>query len=147
MKNIFLLTLVVLLFLCGCKKEKTTEPDPTPKTSIPFQGKWERSFQAGPGNKQTATYSIYEDSIRYVLTGPIGQANYLLSRDTFLLDDNRFIGHTKNNLYYLIFVKTITSDSIHLYKELVTSVSDGMSTPVPSDTTTQNHGWGAYSKK
>lgn len=146
MKNIFVLTLSGLLFLAACKKEDPM-PSPTPKATIPFTGIWERSFQAGPGNMQTVTYSVYQDSIRYVLDGPIGQANYVLHRDTFLLEDNRFIGHTNANLYYLIFVKSITADSIHLYKELVTSVNNGMTVDIPSDTTTQNHGWGTYSRK
>jgi len=146
MKNIFALSLLGLVVFTACKKEKT-ELIPTPKASIPFTGIWERSFQAGPGNTQTVTYSIYQDSIKYVLDGPIGQANYVLHRDTFLLEDNRFIGHTNANSYYLIFVKNITADSIHLYKELVTSVSNGMAIDIPNDTTTQNHGWGTYSKK
>jgi hypothetical protein len=147
MKNLIVLISIGLITISSCKKDEIQSPSPIPKASIPFTGIWERSFNAGPGNPHIATYSIYQDSIRYVLDGSIGQANYVLQRDTFILNENRFIGHTDANLYYLIFVKNITSDSLSLYKQLVTSVNNGMHMNIPSDTTTQNHGWSTYYKK
>lgn len=149
MKNI-LFPLLITLFIFSCKKkeEQTVEiieKSPS-KTEIPFMGQWERSFEAGPGNQQTVLYSIYEDSIRYTLTGNVAQSNYKMIRDTFLLNENRFIGHTEDNIYYLIFTKDITNDSISIYKEIISNFNIGMSIAIPNDTTTLNHGWGVYNK-
>ncbi len=141
-------TLIVTLL--SCKKEEEPEVNEPvneiEKVEIPFQGKWKRTFEAGPGNIQTVLYSVYQDSIRYTLTGPVANSNYNMIRDTFLLDDNRYVGHTIDNVYYLIFAKDITSDSIRLYKEIIPNFSAGMSTAVPHDSTTQNHGWAVYYK-
>ena len=149
MKKIILISTASFFFFISCKKEeKVIEPKvTTTKAEIPFTGNWSRQFQAGPGNLQTAKYLIYQDSIRYILTGAIGQSNYVLMRDKFILEDNRFIGHNINtNSYYLIFVKNVTNDSISLYKQIITTVSEGLNVSVPSDTTTQNYGWNTFKK-
>ncbi|MCT4582720.1 MAG: hypothetical protein N4A35_14995 [Flavobacteriales bacterium] len=145
---IFTSTLVATLLSCK-KEEAPEENDPivdVEKIEIPFEGKWKRTFEAGPGNTQTVVYSIYQDSIRYTLTGPVANSNYNMIRDTFLLEDNRYIGHTTDNVYYLIFAKNVVDDSISLYKEIIPNFSAGMSTDVPHDSTTQNHGWAVYYK-
>lgn len=135
-------------FIVACKKEEEPEVvkpiECIDLVPIPFVGKWERNFEAGPGNQQTVLYSIYQDSIRYKLTGQVGQANYNLIRDTFLVEDNRFIGHTSNNVYYLVFAKSYVSDSLKIYKEIIPNFNTGMNVSVPNDTTTHNHGWGVY---
>lgn len=146
-----LLAVVVTLFITACEKEDTTETsDPQDQDiqleAIPFTGNWQRQFEAGPGNLHTVNYAIYQDSIHYTLSGNIGNADYVMQRDTFLLDNNRFIGHTNSNQYYLLFVKHVSNDSIALYKQEVADVPDGMSITVPSDTTTANHGWNTYYK-
>ena len=149
MKNILYIIFVVS-FMLGCKKEEVpiieTSNGSTTKVEIPFEGKWERNFEAGSGNQQTVLYTIYQDSIRYTLTGQIASANYNITRDTFLLDNNRFIGHTSDDVYYLIFTKNVTNDSISIYKEIIPNFNAGISLSIPSDTATQNHGWGVYHK-
>jgi hypothetical protein len=67
-------------------------------------------------------------------------------RDTFLLDENRFIGHTIQNQYYLIFVKDITPDSITIYKQTISDIQTGMNITIPSPTTNQNYGWNKFGK-
>jgi len=120
----------------------------TVKEKIPFEGVWSRQFEAGIGSGfwHTVSFSVYQDSIRYTLNGPVGNANYIMLRDTFVLENNRYIGHTPTNIYYLIFTKEITIDSIKIYKEIIPSFEKGMSIVVPHDTTTANHGWSYYSK-
>lgn len=145
----FVIYLIVFPFIFGaCKKEKITpKTSQVQKENIPFTGTWQRQFEAGAGNLHTVNYLIYQDSIRYTLAGPIGNANYVMLRDTFLLTQNRFIGHTPDNQHYLIFVKNFNNDSLTLYKQAISDVSEGMNTTAPSDTTTANHGWNTYYKQ
>lgn len=141
--------LVATLIIFSCKKE-AVEPIKVPQASraeIPYTGVWKRQFEAGPGNLHTVNYFVYKDSIRYTLSGPVGNANYVMHRDTFLTKDNRFIGHTPDDVYYLIFFKNLSTDSITLYKQTVTTVSEGLDVKVPVATTTQNHGWNNYAKQ
>lgn len=149
MKRIVTIVILGTITFTGCKKEEVTQqiPGPVVKTNIHFEGIWKRTFEAGPGNLHTANYLVYQDNIRYTLSGQVGNANYLMERDTFLLKNNRFIGHTNDNTYYLVFVKNVLGDSLTLYKQEVTDVNDGMTIDVPSDTTTLNHGWNNYYKQ
>lgn len=144
---LFLVGFIALTFL-SCKKEESAQPTQQiqAKTVIPFTGKWIRQFEAGPGNLHDVTYNIYQDSIRYTLTGPVGNADYVLIRDTFLLADNRFIGHTPTNQFYLLFVKTVGTDSVTIYKQDVLTIQEGMGIAVPHDSTTAYHGWQTYHK-
>ncbi|MBW7845508.1 MAG: hypothetical protein H3C45_07685 [Bacteroidia bacterium] len=148
MRFTYLAILLTSVALVSCEKEESTPEQTTPKqVQIPFTGNWQRQFEAGPNNVQTSNYLIYQDSIRYILEGPIGQANYMLFRDTFIIENNRFIGHTSTNQHYLIFVKNHSSDSISIYKQEVDNVAEGLTVEVPDESTTANFGWGLYYKK
>lgn len=147
MSNNLLFLIPIFLFFLSCDKEEEIIVIEEEKVSIPFEGIWTRQFEAGPGNLHDVKYSIYQDSIRYLLSGPIGNANYLMHRDTFLLEDNRYIGHTPESKYYLIFVKNISSDSITIYKQTLESIEEGLTTEIPPANTTANHGWNTFKKQ
>jgi hypothetical protein len=143
------LFLTVIVMLSSCNKDDDTEPQAQQhqRDEISFTGKWQRQFEAGPGNPHTVDYIIYQDSIRYTLAGSVGNADYVMHRDTFLLENNRFIGHTSSNQHYLIFVKQKSNDSIALYKTEIADIAVGMAIEVPDDNTAANHGWNTYHKQ
>lgn len=143
MNKISILLFIVVFLACSNDDMPNREPM---KEKIPFTGLWKREFQAGEGNTHKVFYHIYEDSIRYKLLGPVGNANYVMLRDTFLLKDNRFIGHTPSEQYFLIFVKEHKGDSISLYKKKVESVQKGLAENLPESNDTSNHGWNIYHK-
>ena len=145
MKNIYLFILLSIITVSSCKDEGITNDIASQnKAVIPFTGYWQRSFTAGPGNIQTASYFIYQDSIHYTLTGPIAQEDYVIIKDSYIEEDNRFIGHTESFQYYLIFVKNENADSITLYKQSIIDANAGLGISVPNDSTTQNYGWNVY---
>lgn len=143
MKKIIALLSISLLLITACQKEELDENVVIPD-EIPFTGEWSRSFEAGPGNTHNASYKIYNDSIRYTIAGTFVNSDYVMLRDTFLLENNRFIGHTESNVYYLIFVKDVSSSSITVYKQEVASVEEGMSIEVPAANTNENYGWTTF---
>lgn len=145
-KIILMLTAILIFSSCSKDDDPILEPQ-VQRDEIPFTGVWQRQFEPIPSSLHTAKYFIYQDSIRYTLTGNLGQANYVMKRDTFLLENKRFIGHTNANQHYLIFVKYVNNDSIALYKQEVANVAEGMTIEVPDDTTIANHGWNTYYKQ
>ncbi|MEM1220723.1 MAG: hypothetical protein AAGH79_17515 [Bacteroidota bacterium] len=146
MQRAILTILASIVLFSACSKEETILPEPEEimQIEIPFPGEWSRQFEAGPGSWHTATYQVYEDSIRYLLTGPVGNADYVMLRDTFLPENNRFIGHTSEGQHYLILVKDSTADSISLYKQKIDEMEEGLAIEVPDAATTENHGWNTY---
>ena len=139
-----IVSLPLFFGIAACKSSANSENE---KVSIPFTGQWERKFNTGPDNVQHVVYSVFDDSIRYTMTGLI-QSDYLLKRDTFILSDNRFIGHDSDDRYFLIFVKEF-GDSLSLYKQEVEDSRAGLSVEFPSDSVEQAHfgGWNTFHKK
>lgn len=146
MKRLFMLLALGAWMSSACSKDDDNIQPDLP-SEISFTGNWTRQFEAGSGNLHTVLYAIHQDSMRYTLSGPVGNADYVMLRDTFILEDNRFIGHTPEGQHYLIFVKNISSDSITIYKQEIANVDEGLSIAVPDDNTTANHGWNIYYKE
>lgn len=145
MKYLYALFFTTIL-LISCNKNDDS-PSAKKQDEVEFTGTWKRQFEVGPSNLHKVSYKIYQDSIRYKLVGPIGNSNYKMIRDSFTKTDNRFIGHNlKNNKYYVVFVKDITSKNLTLYKKEVTDVNKGKLADVPASDNTQSHGWNIYSK-
>ncbi len=145
MRKLILILAMVAFFLIGCKKEKIIENEPEEEIvqdEIPFTGSWSREFMVADF-VQTVTYSIYEDSVRYTMTGDFAQTDYLIIRDVFQLENNRFIGHTDLGEYYTMFVKP-SADSIVIYKQTVADVAEGMALEVPNEDTEVSYGWNIY---
>lgn len=143
MKGYGIYMVMVILSLMACSKEEDLSEN---KAKIPFDGHWQRMFEAGAGNPHIVDYIIYQDSIHYSIAGTFGNASYTMVRDTFIVDDNRFIGHTNEGEIYLVFVKDATDQEITLYKEKLENMDDGLNSDVPPSNTTANHGWNTYLK-
>lgn len=149
MKKLLASSLLTILVFTSCHRNNDNDGPVTPPTNgveIPFQGKWQRQFEAGPGNPHTVSYLIENDKIRYVLTGVIGNADYTMVRDTFLMENNRFIGHTSDNHYYVLFTKDVSDNHITVYKKEVENVTEGLNEPLPAPDNTENHGWNVFEK-
>lgn len=106
----------------------------TVSANTPFQGRWKQQVSI-KNKKNTATfYKIYQDSILFSIANrnqkPINQ---VIRRDTFLANENRFIGHTYTNQYYLIFLKYDSNQSIKLFKQEVANVEEGLRFDLPQD--------------
>lgn len=145
MKNLSILFTLLLITFSSCKKEEIPIIDPV--LDIPeFVGNWQREYKI-IGATFVASYKIDTNKIEYsnVGNGP-GNAEYTIQFDSYDETDKRWIGHTEDNKYYLIFFKDITAESITLYKEKVNDPNEAMNTPVPSDDNSQNYGWNTYTK-
>lgn len=139
------------LMTTGCARQ-AAEPIATRQLNadgdeITFVGTWSRAFEPAPGSPHTATYIIEPDSIRYMLEGDVGNADYVMLRDAFVGNDNRYVGHTDDGLYYVLFVRDADDAGITLYKQEVDSLSDGLNLDIPPKDTTENHGWNRYASK
>lgn len=111
-----------------------------------FAGTWSRDFEPLPGLPHTATYTITEESIHYALSGSVGTAEYEISRDEYIPDEMRFVGHTDKGDFYVIFVKDVRDHELTLYKKEVESVQEGLDTEYPALDDTRNHGWNVYTR-
>lgn len=145
MKNYIILLFSLTIILTSCKKEniKLTNPDKdTPK----FVGIWSRVYPI-LGSDFTAKYAIDTNQINYSNkgNGP-GNADYRIQFDSYDEKDKRWIGHTSENQYYLIFFKNITDEHITIYKQKVADPNDAQNIPIPSNSNTEHYGWNTYSK-
>ena len=139
MKNIFYL--LVLIIFVSCKKEVKIE---NPKMDlVSFVGTWTRSFDV-IGAEHVAKYTISKSEIQYSLSG-LHNAKYTLALDSYnAKDSGRWIGHTKDNQYYLLFFKGVLEENITLYKQKIDNPNTGLEIKVPAEDTEENYGWNTY---
>lgn len=145
MKKISILLFAFILTLSACKKEEIPIENPT--LDIPtFIGNWERKYDI-INSEFTATYLIDSTQITYSNkgNGP-GNAEYTILFDSYSEDDKRWIGHTEENKYYLIFFKDITEDNITLHKQKVKDPNEAQEIPIPADDDKKSYGWNTYNK-
>lgn len=112
----------------------------------PFYGKWSRDFTIMMGFKHKARYQISTNRIHYKLNGSLGNAEYTIMRDRFLAKNNRFVGHTKEGTYFVIFFKITAEKDLMLYKREVHNLAEGLKAKVPSASDSENRGWNTYKK-
>ena len=70
--------------------------------------------------------------------------NYTIMKDTFVVEDNRWVG-ILNDQSYVIFAKNITTDSITLLKQKAKNRQEALTMPFPSDSATSRFTtWNVY---
>lgn len=144
MKKISILAIVILL-ISACKKEEIVVSNP--KLDVPeFVGDFNRTYKI-LGGDFIATYKIDSNTIEYSNegNGP-GNTEYTILFDSYDEADKRWIGHTEDFKYYLIFFKNITSTSIELYKQKVNDPNEAQTIAIPDADDEKNYGWNTYYK-
>ena len=113
---------------------------------MPFEGDWQRTFQLGVDSLQYVYYNISDDSIEYIMEGPL-PLNYMMAVDTFVAGDNRIVT-TLKDVHYVIFIKNFSADSLALFKEQMESRAEALARPFPADTVSGHFSsWYTYYKK
>lgn len=104
------------------------------------------TFQLGVDSLQYVYYNIYNDSIDYIMDGPL-PLNYTMAVDTFISEDNRIVT-TLNDVHYVIFIKNFTADSLWLFKQQMEDRNAALTRPFPADTVSGHFSsWYVYYKK
>ncbi len=142
--------LLALLAACAPPSEtdvSSIEPlGDSAEDPIPFLGTWTHEFKVGPDSPHVATYVVASDRIHYTLTGSVGSADYVMIRDDFSASDNRFVGHTNDGEFYVLFARDISDQNITIYKQKVDGLTVALELPEPPIDTTESHGWNTYRK-
>ncbi len=149
MKNSILIIIVTLIFATSCKEntsKKVIKSKVEKVNEIPFSGTWARSFTMGKGVDAKVTYTVFQDSIQYIMNGPMVM-KYTLVKDAFLSKSNRWIGK-RGETPYVIFFKNVSKDSITLLKMKVESKEKAIKMAFPSDTARSKFSsWNTFKKK
>ncbi|PIE50287.1 MAG: hypothetical protein CSA38_03555 [Flavobacteriales bacterium] len=152
MKKLLLPLVGILFMVSSCREEspvvKKADDTDFGTGEIFFAGKWARDFDAG-GQQQTAEYYIYQDSIKYNLFGAVIDLNYVIEKDTFLMEKKQFVGHSYDGTkYFSLFFKNITDDSLTIYKKIdFQNLEEAMEMEIPAPDDTENHGWNTFYKQ
>ncbi|MEE9361007.1 MAG: hypothetical protein V3U92_00245 [Cellulophaga sp.] len=138
------ITFILIGVLFSCAKDDSS---PDLEEQISFTGVWKRQFEAGLGNLHDVSYKIYQDSIRYKISGSIGNADYVILKKEFTARNDRFIGFNPDNkFHYVLFFKEISDKNITIYKKEVFSFEKAQLVKFPASDNTENHGWNTFGK-
>ena len=143
--------LLAILTTCGPQGETVVSgvahPEDSAEDPISFLGTWTHEFDVGPGNPHVATYVVTPDRIHYTLEGSVGTADYVMIRDGFSVSDHRFVGHTNDGEFYVLFAREISDQNVTIYKQKVDGRTAALELAVPPIDTTESHGWNTYEKR
>jgi len=132
MRNILVIMAFIAIVFSACDNDKKEEAKGEEVLTMPFEGNWQRTFQLGVDSLQYVYYNIGEDSIEYIMEGPL-PLNYMMVVDTFVAEDNRIVT-TLKDVHYVIFIKNFSADSLSLFKEQMDSKAEALARPFPADT-------------
>jgi len=132
MRNLIVVMAFLSIIIVGCNNASKEESKTEEVLSMSFEGNWQRTFQLGVDSLQYVYYNISDDSIEYIMEGPL-PLNYTMAVDTFVSKDNRIVA-TLNDVHYVIFIKHFNADSISLFKEQMDSRAEALARLFPADT-------------
>jgi len=163
MKNTFksttLLTIsVIISFLSSsCKSDDNSKTEEINKNEVklPIFGKYKWSFNITPEISQISTHEFHNEKIVYTMVGGAYNNAYDMIPENYDLSEGRLVavgkggsqGYDKEGVYFVMFLKDITENSVLIYKKECTSKEQAYSFPLPNISDTNNHGWNTYKKE
>ena len=83
MRNILVMMVLITIGVTACDNVRNEESKGQDVLIMPFEGDWQRTFQLGVDSLQYVYYNISDDSIEYIMEGPL-PLNYMMAVDTFI---------------------------------------------------------------
>ncbi len=147
MKPFYLMIVIAVIGFTACKSTDSEEKlQSREMISLPFEGIWERSFELGKDSIEDVYYTITTDSIQYEMAGPLS-VKYTIHKDTFISKNNQWVGKM-NDVYFVIFVKNNSPDSITLFKQQFDDLEGALTRTLPADTVSGHFSsWNTYYPK
>jgi len=163
MKNIFkefvafISILVIISFFSFCKSDDNNQPEEPQKNEIklPVSGKYKWSFTITTEISQISTHEFSNEKIRYTMVGGAYNNAYDMILESYDQNESRIIsvgqggseGYNKDGVYFVMFLKDITENSVSIYKKECISKEHAYSFPLPIDSDPNDHGWNKYEKE
>jgi len=160
MKTIYLsLTATLLLLTPSCSSddnitivEETKEPT---KVTLPLSGKYQWGFEIPGMGEQVSIHDFKDGKIEYIMSGSAYSNSYDMIPESYNATEKRIVAvgkggegtYNKDGVYFVMFFKDLTDNTVSLYKKECTSKEEAYSFAVPADNNTENHGWNIYKKE
>jgi len=157
-KTTFLVSiLVVTSFVSFCKSDDNNKTEETKKNEVllPISGKYKWSFNITPEISQTSMHEFGNEKIRYTMEGGAYNNAYDMIPENYDQSDGRLVavgqggseGYNKEGIYFVMFLKDITENSVLIYKKECTSKQQAYDFPLPDISDPNDHGWNIYKKE
>lgn len=132
---------VVLLVGSAFIADVTPGPAQDP---FPLRGTYTWTFEIAGHGTQVSTHVFAADSVLYEMDGPAYATRYTIHHESYDAAEGRWVGHTGNGIYYVMFFADRTDESVSVYKHRCTSRDEAYAFPLPAPDATADHGWNTY---
>lgn len=157
MKNTILLFFLLSGMLVSCNNDNTKLlPDETQPVELPINGRYIWEFHIPEVNAdQISIHDFSNEVIKYEMAGSAYTNSYEMKPVYYSETEGRLVavgkggsgGYSKDGVYFVLFIKDITEESIVLYKKECSSREEAYSFAKPADGDLTNHGWNVYAKE
>jgi hypothetical protein len=145
--QLLIITCMVTASLTACNKTGKGSSD----AKIPFTGVYGWKFEIPTMGKQLSVHRFYADSIRYEMTGTAYNNSYKQELVWYNTEEQRCVtvgrGGGKDGVYFVMFFKDITANTLAIYKKQCTTKEEAMTISIPAAGTEADHGWNVYHKQ
>ncbi len=139
-----ILVLLTVVAMSACTNDNPIEA-PEPRTDpFPLQGAFTWTFEVPDYGTQVSTNVFASDSIVYEMSGPAYSTRYEIHKESYDEKEGRWVGHTGNDIYYVMFFKDRAEDQVTIYKHKCESRDEAYAFPIPAPDTEEDHGWNVY---
>ncbi len=128
-------------------------PDATAATaqlkndSLTLTGTYRWTFYLGP-IEQVSTHIFADSVIGYQMRGKVHSTDYRMAQVAYDDSDKKWIGKTPEGLFYVLFFKDITPNTVTIYKhKCKKGLSEAVAFKRPPADATADHGWNVYTRQ
>ena len=144
-----ILTSILPLFLAVLVTSACTNDNPVSVPEIrddpfPFLGTYTWTFDVPNYGTQVSMNIFTPDSIVYDMSGPAYSTRYVIFKESYNEAEGRWVGHTGNDIYYVMFFKDRTEDRVTIYKHKCENRDEAYAFPLPAPDAEEDHGWNVY---
>ncbi|MEM1126561.1 MAG: hypothetical protein AAGI71_07915 [Bacteroidota bacterium] len=137
------LLILVLAACSGSDPVSALEPRTDP---FPLRGTYSWTFDIPSYGTQVSTNIFSADQVEYDMAGPAYATHYVIHLESYDTSEGRWIGHTGNEIYYVMFFEALTDTSVSIYKHKCGSRDEAYTFKRPGPDETADHGWNTYLK-
>ncbi|MEM6784668.1 MAG: hypothetical protein AAF624_13145 [Bacteroidota bacterium] len=135
-----------MLLLGACSASNAVAETLPSADAFPLSGTYTWTSEIPNYGTQVSANVFSADSTLYSMDGPAYTTRYTIHHESYDAGEQRWVGHTGNSIYYVMFFKDRTP-AVTIYKHKCATRDEAYALALPAPDATEDHGWNAYMRQ
>ncbi|MEM1268683.1 MAG: hypothetical protein AAF752_16815 [Bacteroidota bacterium] len=130
--------------MTSCSAQDPAENTAPVQDPFELRGTYAWTFDIPNYGTQVSKNVFGAELVEYSMDGPAYTTRYDIHLESFDAAEGRWVGHTGNGVYYVMFFKDVTDESVTIYKHKCVDQDEAYAFAFPGPDATADHGWNVY---